>query len=352
MDVLRTGKQTLAVDLKNPQGQSLVRSLCKQYDVVLEPFRPGKVNNKSPQFKLKPKLPGVMEKLNLGPDRLLQENPKLIYARLTGFGQSGTLAKRAGHDLNYLAVSGILSFLGRKAEKPLPPVNLLADFAAGGLLCAFGICLALLDRHKTSKGQIVDCAMVDGSAYIASWLLASQSLPIWGNKKGENQLDSGAYYYEVYETKDGKFMSVGCLEPQFFQKFIELIGLPELHQGSDNEEAKRIVQEKFLTKTQQEWSDIFEQSDACVYPVVEWENAWKHGHNKARGLFRKNEDGIFEVRPAPRLSRTPGSLKTPIESDTDSFEVAVRILKDLGKNVEDVEKLMEEGVINVYRNKL
>lgn len=299
-----------------------------------------------------PNFPGVMEKLDLGPETLLKENPKLIYARLTGFGQSGTLAKRAGHDLNYLAVSGILSFLGRKTEKPLPPVNLLADFAAGGLLCAFGICLALLDRHKTSKGQVVDSSMVDGSAYIASWLLASQSLPIWGNQRGENPLDSGAFYYEVYETKDGKFMSVGCLEPQFFKQFIELIDLPELHQGSDNDEATRIVQEKFLTKTQKEWSQIFEQSDACVYPVVEWENAWKHEHNQARNLFAKNKDGIFEVQPAPRLSRTPGTLKTFIESETDSFEVAVRILKDIGKGVKDVERLIEEGVVNVHRNKL
>ncbi|KAL5286482.1 AMACR family protein [Megaselia abdita] len=293
-----------------------------------------------------------MERLNLGPDKLLKENPKLIYARLTGFGQSGTLAKRAGHDINYLAVSGILSFLGRKTEKPLPPVNLMADFAAGGLLCAFGICMALLDRHKTSQGQVVDSAMVDGSAYIASWLLATQSLPIWGNKRGENQLDSGAFYYEVYETKDGKFMSVGCLEPQFFKQFIEIIDLPQLDQGSDNDEAKKIVQEKFLTKTQKEWSEIFEPTDACVYPVVEWENAFEHEHNRARSLFKKNKDGIFEVQPAPRLSRTPGSLKSPIESETDSFEVAVRILKDIGINDKDVEKLIEEGVVNVHRNKL
>lgn len=293
-----------------------------------------------------------MEKLNLGPDVLLRENPKLIYARLTGFGQSGTLAKRAGHDINYVAVSGILSFLGRKSEKPLPPVNFMADFAAGGLLCAFGICLALLDRHKTSKGQIVDSAMVDGSAYIASWLLASQSLPIWGNKRGENQLDSGAFYYEVYETKDGKFMSVGCLEPQFFEQFKKLIGLPELEQGQDNEEAKKLVQEKFLTKNQEEWSEIFEQTDACVYPVLEWENAWKHKHNKDRNLFRKNENGIFEVQPAPRLSRTPRTLKSAIETEEDSFDVALRILKDIGKDVNDVEKLIAEGIVNVNKNKL
>lgn len=283
---------------------------------------------------------------------LLKENPKLIYARLTGFGQTGTLAKRAGHDLNYLAVSGILSFLGRKTDKPLPPVNLLADFAAGGLLCAFGICLALLDRHKTAQGQVVDSAMVDGSAYIASWLLSSQRLPIWGNQRGENILDSGAFYYEVYQTKDGKFMSAGCLEPEFFKKFIELIDLPELDQGFDNDKARQIVQEKFLTKTQKEWSDIFEECDACVYPVVEWENAWQHEHNRSRNLFTKDKDGVFQVHPAPRLSRTPGTLKPPIENETDSFGVAVRILKDIGKNIKDVERLVQDGVVNVYRNKL
>lgn len=331
IECLQSGKNTLVVNIKKAEAQNFIKSLCKSYDVLIDPFRPG-----------------VLEKNNLGPSDLMKENPRLIYARLTGFGQSGPLANRSGHDINYVALSGILSFLGRKGEKPTPPINLLADFASGGLLCAFGICLALLERHHSGKGQIVDNSMVEGSAYIGSWLIASQKLPIWSKPRGENTLDSGAFYYDTYETKDGKFMSVGALEPQFYALFVKTLGLDNLEQYDDNDTAKKLVSERFLTKTQKEWSEIFEKVDACVFPVLDWQDAGGHEHNKFRQSFDKN--GL--PKPAPRLGRTPGQLADNGQVK-DLYEQAVTILKDIGMTEKEIRKLVDIGVIQVNsRNKL
>lgn len=292
LDVLQGGKRTIAVNLKTPEGVELVKRLSKTSDVLLEPFR---VN--------------VMEKLGLGPEILMKENPRLIYARLTGFGQNGVFAARAGHDINYIALSGFLSMLGRSNEKPTGPINFAADFAGGGLLCAFGICLAALERHHSGKGQIVDCAMVEGSAYIANWFLRSQKLPIWGRPRGENIIDTGAHFYDTYETKDEKFMSVGAIEPQFYNLLLEGLGLKEedVPQFDDFEEAKEKFTEIFKTKTQEEWCKIFDDKDACVLPVLDWKQAARHPHNVARNVFTE-QDGESTVNPAPKLSRTPGQF--------------------------------------------
>lgn len=335
MDVMQHGKRNLAIDLKNPKGQQLVQRLVTQYDVIIEPFRPG-----------------VMEQLNLGPETLCSQNPKLIYARLTGFGQNGRLARRAGHDINYAAISGVLSMLGRHNEKPTPPINILADFAGGGLMCALGICIALLERQRSGRGQVIDAAMIDGAAYVASWLtMSTQIHPFWGKKRGQNMLDGGAYFYDTYETKDGRYMSVGALEPQFFQLFKDNLDLPELSQfvadDKEQEAAKTLVRLKFLEKTQDEWSQIFENIDACVYPVLELHEAEKHDHNQERKSFQEI-DGIKVPRPAPRLSRTPGVVS---EEPIDALEGAIEALKELQLTSKELEELVNEYVLTLPMEK-
>ncbi|XP_042303776.1 alpha-methylacyl-CoA racemase-like [Sceloporus undulatus] len=203
VDVQGRGKRSVAMDLRRPEGVAAFRHLCQKVDVLIESYRPG-----------------VMEKLGLSPDILLQDNPKLIYARLTGYGHEGKYAKLAGHDINYSAVSGILSKVGRKDENPYPPGNVLADFAGGGVMCAMGIIMALFERTKSGKGQVIDASMVEGLAYLSSFLWKSQNLGLWNRPRGENLLDSGAPFYDTYKTSDGKYMAVGALEPQFYKQFI------------------------------------------------------------------------------------------------------------------------------------
>ncbi|XP_017152916.1 alpha-methylacyl-CoA racemase-like [Drosophila miranda] len=326
LDVLQHGKRTMCVNMKDPEGQQLVRRLAKKSDVLIEPFRPG-----------------VMEKLHLAPAELCGENPRLIYARLTGFGQQGRLAARAGHDLNYAAISGVLSMLGRRHEKPTAPINLLADFAGGSVMCALGICLALLERHNSGRGQVVDAAMVEGAAYVASWLFLSRDLHIWGKQRGDNILDGGAYFYDNYETKDGLYMSVGALEPQFFELLRQRLELPEdLPQFGDEhqERGRRLLTEAFLTKTQAQWSKIFEDIDACVYPVLDYTKVHQHAHNKERQSFGLLGDAVAP-RPAPRLSRTPGKL--PKAESTKQEE----LIGDLELKPEELKRLLESGVLTL-----
>lgn len=282
-----------------------------------------------------------MEKLGLGPDVLLKENPRLIYARLTGFGQNGPLSARAGHDINYLAVSGALSFLGRKESKPTPPINLIADFAGGGLLCAFGICLALLERHRSGKGQVVDSSMTEGAAYVASWLMRSRQLPIWRGIRGDNVLDGGAFFYDTYETRDGKYMSVGAIEPKFFEEFVNGLGV-DIDQFGDNDAAKRKVTEVFKTKTQSDWIKIFEDTDACVFPVVDWQDARNHRQNKFRESFVPQINDVVP-NPAPVLSRTPGMSSVLREHAADkSIE---NLLKEIGVHKDEIKELCDEGAL-------
>ncbi|KAH8400450.1 hypothetical protein KR222_000005 [Zaprionus bogoriensis] len=334
LDVLHHGKRTLAVNLKRPEGQQIVRQLARKYDVIVEPFRPG-----------------VMENLNLGPAQLCGDNPRLVYARLTGFGQHGRLAPRAGHDLNYAAVSGVLSMLGRQQEKPTAPINFIADFAGGSVMCALGICLALLERHNSGRGQVVDAAMVDGAAYVASWLFMSRNLSIWNEsqQRGTNLLDGGAYFYDTYKTLDGLYMSVAALEPQFFELVKKRLQLPEelTQYGEEHQQlGKQLLTEKFLTKTQAEWSLIFEDVDACVYPVVQWQDVQKHDHNAQRESFERVGD-VCAPRPAPRLSRTPGRLRQNADSAANS------LLDELELEPAQLRKLQEDGVLTLsYAPKL
>lgn len=302
--------------------------------MIIEPFRPG-----------------VMEKLGLGPNILLAENPQLIYARLTGFGQTGPYSSRAGHDINYIAISGVLSLLGRYNEKPIFPINLLADFAGGGLLCAFGIALALLERVKSNKGQIIDSNMVEGAAYVASWITRSQNLPIWGNERGKNILDSGAHFYDTYKTKDNKYMAVGAIEPQFYNKFIEGLGLSleNIPQLSNMDESKKIITDKFLEKTQKEWCEIFENIDACVTPVLTLSEAPDNKHNKARESFVSGPDYSFKVaKPAPCLERTPGTSRANLINTMPGNDT-ISILKELNYTQQEIDELILHGVVEQFQ---
>ncbi|GAB0098069.1 alpha-methylacyl-CoA racemase [Sergentomyia squamirostris] len=334
VDVLKNGKRNIALDLKKSEGRNIVRDLSKISDVLIEPYRPG-----------------VMEKLGLGPDVLMKNNPKLTYARLTGFGQNGTLAARAGHDINYAAISGILSFLGRKDEKPTPPVNLLADFAGGGLMCAFGILAALLARQNTGRGQIIDSAMVEGTAYLGSFLTRSQQLLRWGKARGENLLDTGTFYYDTYETMDGKFMSVGCLEPQFFDTMVKTLGIEDqLSQHDDNIKGKKMLEDIFRTKTQKEWSLIFESTDSCVFPVLDLMEASEHPHNIQRQLYVDNKDtnNIFVPNPSPKLLSTPAESSV-LRPKKDEWDEICEILTEIDYSVEKITELVKSNVILVQK---
>ncbi|ELT87540.1 hypothetical protein CAPTEDRAFT_152090 [Capitella teleta] len=330
LDRLARGKQSIAVDLKQKEGINVVRKLCCSADVLIEPFRKG-----------------VMERLGLGPDQLMSENPRLIYARMTGYGQKGDLSNRAGHDINYLAISGMLSRLGRQGEKPYAPINLLADFAGGGLMCAMGILMALMERHQSGKGQIVDASMVEGAAYVSSFVWQSVDLPMWGAGRGEGWLDGAAPWYDTYETSDGKFMAVGAIEPQFYTQLIKGLGL-EPHEAwqfnNDWPQLREKFAKKFASKTQAEWCAIFDEVDACVTPVLSMEEAASYPHNKQLGTFRKKaQTGLTVPRPAPALSRTPGA--TQELNNPEAGQHTYEILSALGYKSDEMKRLVEAGAV-------
>ncbi len=338
MDVLGRGKRSIAINLKDVKGVSTLKRLCAKADVLIEPYRPG-----------------VMEKLGLGPDTLIKANPALIYARLTGYGQTGPYALKAGHDINYIGLSGTLSRIGRYNEPPLFPVNMLADFAGGGLICALGVLAALNERHRTGKGQVIDSNMVEGAAYIASWLFKGQNrLPIWGHARGRNMLDSGAHFYETYETKDGKFMSVGAIEPQFYADLLKGLEMTaeELPQyGGDVDECKAKMRRKFKEKTRDEWCEHFEHLDACIAPVLDFDEVNAFPHNAERGAFAKDPqwDNLSPI-PAPRLSNHEGSkvfATAEAESGNDTKDVLAQVA---GFAEAEIEALIRSGAV-VQTNK-
>ncbi|XP_039565823.1 alpha-methylacyl-CoA racemase [Passer montanus] len=332
-DVQARGKRSLALDLKQPQGAAVLRRLCGGADVLIEPFRHG-----------------VMERLGLGPEVLLQENPRLIYARLTGFGQTGKYAKSAGHDINYLALSGVLSKLGRKNENPYAPVNLLADFAGGGVMCALGIIVALFERATSGRGQVIDASMVEGVAYLSSFLWKSENLGLWSQPRGENLLDGGAPFYEIYKTSDGKFMAVGAIEPKFYEQLIKGLGLnldelPAQMSFSSWPEMKKKFASIFAQKTQAEWCSIFDSTDACVTPVLSFEDAASHQHNKERSSFIKSVEGEISPRPAPVLSRTPAVPSC--KRDPFIGEHTEEILLEYGFTKQEIAKLHSDKTIEI-----
>jgi len=329
-DYLARGKRSVGLNMKHPAGVRMLLALTDSADVLIEPFRPG-----------------VMEKLGAGPEAALARNPKLIYARLTGWGQSGPYGPMAGHDINYIALSGVLHLLGRKGERPVPPVNLLGDFAGGGMLCALGIALALFERGRSGKGQVIDSAMVDGAANLATFLFGFRAAGLWSDERGTNLLDTGAPFYDTYETKDGKWVAVGAIEPQFYAALVEGLGLdadamPHQMDRTAWPQTHARFAEVLRSKTRDEWSAVFDGTDACVAPVLSMGEAAEHPHNRHRGTFVSGLRGAPAPEAAPRLSRTPGhAANTAPTPGADS----VSIFEELGMTRDEIARLTAEGAI-------
>lgn len=289
-----------------------------------------------------------MEKLQLGPETLQRENPRLIYARLSGFGQSGRCSQVAGHDINYLALSGVLSRIGARGQNPYPPLNLVADFGGGGLMCALGIVLALFERTRSGRGQVIDANMVEGTAYLSSFLWKTQNTGLWDLPRGENVLDGGAPFYTTYKTADGGFMAVGAIEPQFYKQLIQGLGLkleelPSQMSTTHWPDMKKMFADAFAKKTKAEWCQIFDGLDACVTPVLTFEEAACHGHNKDRGTFITDEELGTSPRPAPQLSRTPAEPYS--KRDALIGEHSEEILKEFGFSQREINELKADNII-------
>jgi alpha-methylacyl-CoA racemase len=326
--VLARGRRSIGVDLKNPEGVELVLKLIEQADVLTEGFRPG-----------------VMERLGLGPEVCLKRNPKLVYGRMTGFGQEGPMAQAAGHDINYIALAGALAHIGRAGEKPLPPLNLVGDFGGGGMLLALGVCAALVERARSGKGQVVDAAMVDGAATLMAFIHGFYAGGGWG-ERGTNLLDTGAHFYDTYETKDAKYISLGSIEPQFYAELLQLTGLDKETLPHQMDRAgwgpmKQRLTALFKTKTRDEWCAIMEGSDVCFAPVLTIPEAYEHPHNIARGSFVEVA-GVKQPGPSPRFSRTPGEIKRPPPHPGQHTQEA---LLAWGVSAEDVAKLRNAKAI-------
>lgn len=279
----------------------------------------------------------------LGPDVLLSKNPRLVYARLTGYGQFGSLSDKGGHDINYIGYSGVLSQLGRKNERPYAPINLIADFAGGGLMCALAILNALYERDtKTNIGKVLDCNMVEGSAYLSSWLWQSRAIPgLWdGGERGANYLDGGYVAYDTYQTRDGKYMAVGSLEPKFHQEMLKGLEL------EGQEVTKELLEEKFMSKTQDEWTKIFENMDACVTPVLDMNKVHEHPHNKERGSFKQDKNGYLH----PTMNWLDNK-NIPVEVMPKIGQNSKEILESIGYSNDEVNKLAKEGIIGLTKEK-
>jgi alpha-methylacyl-CoA racemase len=330
IDVLARGRRSVAVDLKSKPGVEVVLRLVEQADVLLEGFRPG-----------------VMERLGLGPDVCLARNPRLVYGRMTGWGQEGPMAQAAGHDINYIALAGALEPIGRLGQKPTPPLNLVGDFGGGGMLLAFGIAAALVERASSGKGQVIDAAMVDGASTLMGFFHGMLAMGAWGGERGTNILDTGAHYYDTYETKDGLFVSLGSIEPQFYAELIEKLGLdPKTLPGQNDRskwpEMKTRFEALFKTKTRDEWCALMEGTDICFAPVLSMKEVAKHPHIAHRATYVEKH-GLMQPAPAPRFSRTPAELDRPPARAGEHTE---EILTAYGFKSEEIAKLREGKAIS------
>jgi len=328
-EVNRRGKRSVALNLKSPQGLEAARRLIAQADILIEGFRPG-----------------VMEKLGLGPSDCHEINPRLIIGRMTGWGQTGPLAMTAGHDINYLALSGALGAIGHADGPPVPPLNLVADYGGGTMFLIFGVLAALFERGKSGRGQVVDAAMVDGVPAMMGLIHQGLAQGWWQQGRESNMLDGGAPYYRCYATKDGRALSVGPLEPQFFAELVNLAGLPAAHCHDQTDPAtwadrRALYAQVFARKTRDEWMEIFVGSDACVAPVLDWDEVEHHPQTAARGTFVR-VGGVMQAAPAPRFDRTPAAFPAApgtAGQDTDA------ILSALGYDPAELARLREAGVL-------
>jgi len=330
-DVSFRGKKSVVLNLKDPQGVETLLRMVENADVLIDPYRPG-----------------VCEKLGIGPDVCLARNPKLIFARMTGWGQEGPLAEAAGHDINYISITGALYATGRKGEKPVPPLNVVGDMGGGGMLLVSGVLAALLETHNSGKGQVIDAAMVDGAAQLMWMFHGFQALGLWDEtQRGANMLDGAAHFYDTYECADGEFISIGSIEPQFYALLLELAELdPEEFVDQNNKAIWPELTDKlsavFKRKTQAQWCEIMEGTDVCFAPVLNFMDAPRHPANVARNVYIE-VDGITQPAPAPRFSRTPSEVRHgahTLGQDTDETLVA------MGFEEAEVASLREAGAIS------
>jgi alpha-methylacyl-CoA racemase len=329
-DVTARGRRSIGLDLKNPEGVEALLRLVDGADALMEGYRPG-----------------VTERMGLGPDVCLARNPRLVYGRMTGWGQEGPYSGAAGHDINYIALSGVLAHLGRAGEKPTPPINLVGDFGGGGMYLAFGIVAALLERERSGVGQVVDAAMVDGAASLASFIWGLRAGGMWGDR-GTNMIDTGSDFYDTYECSDGKFVAIGPVEGQFYAVLLANLGLtddPDFLGGNMSKEQwgkrKERLREIFLTKSRDEWVAVFGYGDACFAPVLTIEEAPHHPHAIARKAFVEI-GGVLQPAPAPRFSRTVAEVKRPPAIAGDSTR---EVLREAGFDDKEVEALIANGAV-------
>ncbi len=329
-DVLARGRQTIAVDLKSAEGIAVVKRLVAKADALIEGFRPG-----------------VIERLGLGPDVLADVNPKLVVGRMTGYGQHGPMSDAAGHDINYISLSGALHAIGRKGEAPVPPLNLVGDFGGGGMFLAFGVVAALLEATRSGKGQVVDAAMVDGAAYLMAMMYGFRSAGQWQDERGTNMLDTGAPWYDVYETADGKWLALGSIEARFYQEMLTGLGLaadaelPRQHDRKRWPELRARIAGAIKGKTRDAWANVFAGTDACVTPVLSLDEVGRNPHMAERQTLQM-VDGVTAPAPAPRFSRTKpeaGNQARDAGSDTET------VLRDFGFTAAEIADLGTRGVV-------
>ena len=328
-DLANRGKRSIAVDLKKPEGVEAALSLIEKADGLLEGFRPG-----------------VMERLGVGPDVALKRNPRLVYGRMTGWGQTGPWSQMAGHDIDYIALTGALHTMGRKDEPPAPPLNLVGDFGGGALYLAFGLLAGIIEAKSSGKGQVVDCAMIDGAASLMTMFFNMKAVGMWSAERDSNLLDGGAHFYDTYACADGKWLAVGSIEPQFHAELVKGLGLPADTFGMYMDRAKwpefsQRIADVVKTKTRDEWMKVFDGTDACVAPVLSMDEAPKHPHNAERKTFVESF-GVVQPNAAPRFSRTAGAVNgAPAMAGKNSTEV----LESWGIAADRREAFMKAGAV-------
>ena len=328
-DVMARGRRSIALDLKQPAARAVVLRLVEQSDVVLEGFRPG-----------------VMERLGLGPDACQARNPTLVYGRITGWGQQGPLAQAAGHDINYIALTGMLHAMGRADAPPAPPLNLVGDFGGGAMMLAFGVVCAVLEASRSGKGQVVDAAMTDGAALLGAMMYGFRAHGSWRDQRGANMLDGGAHYYDTYACADGKFISIGAIEPQFYGLLLKLAEIddPAFRAQMDARQWPALTEKLaavFRARSRDEWCRLLEGTDVCFAPVLDMGEAPQHPHNVARGTF-VDVDGVTQPAPAPRFSRTVPEIGS---APAQPGEHSAAVLGEWGWSVAEIDALAAQGVI-------